>query len=152
MTYKFNEDLAEHIQESGKNAEALVKDILEEGKYNFYKPKGYVGCKIDFVLEGYSPKTIGIEVKYQIDGQTAYEKVPHALYKYIFHHPKKLDEIWILLLGEGWNKILKSPSGQRILGHIELLQNNTDVDIIVIDSITKFQKKLQILKSILEAR
>jgi hypothetical protein len=27
-----------------------------------------------------------------------------------------------------------------------LLQNNTDIDIIVIDSITKFQKKLQILK------
>ena len=75
------------------------------------------------------------ELKYQNDGQTAYEKVPHAVFKYIFHNPKKLDVMWLLLFGKGWETILDSPSGERILGHIQMLQDNTDTEIIIIKNI-----------------
>lgn len=142
MAFMFNDNksFAKHIQQSGIKAEDGIKDILKEFEIPHYRPKG-IGLKIDYIIP--TNINLGVEVKYQEDGQTAYEKVPHAVYKYVFHNPIKLDELWILLLGKGWRQILKSPSGKRILEHIELIQNNTDIDIVVIDNISKFINKLE---------
>ena len=87
MAYMFNDNksFAKHIQESGTSAEDCVENILKELDIPYYRPKG-IGLKIDYIME--SEKVTGIELKYQNDGQTAYEKVPHAVYKYIFHNPK----------------------------------------------------------------
>ena len=71
----------------------IVK-YIKELDIPYYRPKG-VGLKIDYIIP--TNINIGVEVKYQEDGQTAYEKVPHAGYKYVFHNPIKLDELWILL-------------------------------------------------------
>ena len=146
MAFMFNDNksFAKHIQQSGIKAEEGIKDILQELEIPHYRPKG-AGLKIDYIIP--TEIVTGVEVKYQEDGQTAYEKIPHAVYKYVFHNPKKLDELWILLLGTGWQQILKAPSGERILRHIELIQNNTDIDIIVIDSIFKFINKLKDVKT-----
>ena len=131
---------AKHIQESGTDAEDCVENILKELDVPYSRPRG-VGLKIDYMIE--SDKVIGVELKYQNDGQTAYEKVPHAVYKYIFHNPKKLDEMWILLFGKGWDGILSSPSGKRILGHIKMIQDLTDTEIIIIKDINEFINKLR---------
>ena len=135
-----NKSFAKHIQESGISVEECVENILKELDIAYYRPRGK-GLKIDYILE--SEKTTGIELKYQNDGQTAYEKVPHAVFKYIFHNPKKLDVMWLLLFGKGWETILDSPSGERILGHIQMLQDNTDTEIIIIKNINEFIHKLK---------
>ena len=142
MAYMFNDNksFAKHIQESGISVEECVENILKELDIAYYRPRGK-GLKIDYILE--SEKTTGIELKYQNDGQTAYEKVPHAVFKYIFHNPKKLDVMWLLLFGKGWETILDSPSGERILGHIQMLQDNTDTEIIIIKNINEFIHKLK---------
>ena len=142
MAYMFNDNksFAKHIQESVISVEECVENILKELDIAYYRPRGK-GLKIDYILE--SEKTTGIELKYQNDGQTAYEKVPHAVFKYIFHNPKKLDVMWLLLFGKGWETILDSPSGERILGHIQMLQDNTDTEIIIIKNINEFIHKLK---------
>ena len=143
MAYMFNDNksFAKHIQESGTTVEDGVENILKELNIPYYRPRG-VGLKIDYILES-ETMTTGIELKTQNDGQTAYEKVPHAVYKYIFHNPKKLDVMWLLLFGKGWDKILPSPAGERILKHIQMLQDNTDTEIIIIKDINEFIDRLK---------
>ena len=116
------------------------ENILKELDIPYYRPKG-IGLKIDYIME--SEKVTGIELKYQNDGQTAYEKVPHAVYKYVFHNPKKLDVMWLLLFGKGWEGILQSPAGKRILGHIKYIQDGTDTEIIIIKDIDEFINRLK---------
>ena len=139
--YKDNKSFAKHIQESGTTVEDSITNLLNELGIVFSRPKGK-GLKIDYITSK-KAKIIGIELKKQDDGQTAYEKVPHAVFKYAFENPTPLDEMWLLLLGEGWEKILKSPAGGRIIRHIDLLQKSTDTKIIVIKDINDFIKKLE---------
>ena len=142
MAFMFNDNksFAKHIQESGTSAEDAVEDILKKLDISYYRPKG-VGLKIDYIME--SQKVTGIELKYQNDGQTAYEKVPHAVFKYIFFNPKKLDVMWLLLFGKGWTQILQSPAGKRIMAHIQLIQKATDTEIIIIKDIKEFIARLK---------
>ena len=142
MAFMFNDNksFAKHIQESGTKVEDVVEQIIKEKNIPYHRPKGK-GLKIDYVLD-ISDKVKGVELKYQNDTQTAYEKVPHAVFKYAFHNPKPLDEIWLLLFGKGWEQILESPAGDRIMNHIKLIQDNSDAEILVITDIKDFITKL----------